>query len=245
MSRAKLIAGWLIIVIVTADGIYRAFTAETTAKLQGGLGVALLGAAFLAGLIWSVLPRKAASKFAMSEIGDVVVFARHPFSVVAVSIFLATVALGLFFMERAGIHTHRAWLASVGKWIFAVFAVLSLILPWRITLRLTPQSLDHSPWPVIPWTEIRKLSRKSSAGHDAIVLHLREPEKFRSRGWLKRLLGGAGRNTGKPDFVILPFLVGGDTDRIAREISRRILAFGVSRAAASNDILPNTSSEAP
>lgn len=229
MNTAKMVACYVILGLLAGYGLYGGLTADTISEMKGGFGIALLVLPLLcAAALFQHQRRKLASKPAFSEIQDDLIFTRFPAPTWVVPAILALMALSFLLLGQSGIFVRQPWLASAGMWGCGGLALLLLILPWKVVLRLSPRGLDHTMFRVgtIPWSEIRDVKRKTDGGYDVVVLDLRTPEKFRSTPILRRLFKGLDRRARAAGFVIMPFLIGGEADHIAWEISRRINAFG-------------------
>lgn len=232
---------------ILAVGLYWAVTADDSTGVQGGLGLAILGATILVSLIARPVWRKRATRRRASQnVRDVVVFG-YP-----MSRYLARAAgcsaLAVSFHLLAQVSERKSWLLSAGFWVIAGIALLALVaMHARTRLGLSPQGLDYSRLKVgvIPWHDIRGLRLAGEERDEGMVLDVVMRE--RPTHFMERLLRGLDRTTPLSEFAITPAMFGETSELVADEINRRIKAFGKTRTSLDRqqDSPQETPTEAP
>lgn len=216
---------------ILAVGLYWAVTTDDSKDMQGGLGLAILGATILVFLVVRRVRRKRATRRTLSQdVRDVVLFGYPMSRYLARAASFAALAVSFHLMSQVyDVSESKPWLLTAGFWVFAGLVLLALIeMRARARLSLSPQGLDYSWFRVgmIPWHDIRGLRLTGSHRDEMIALDVVARERDRYPSLRERLFGSFDRSPLGSEFAITTKSFGEKTELVADEIKRRIEAFG-------------------
>jgi hypothetical protein len=237
MKKGSLIAGYILLVAMFFGGVYSAVTGTQLAPGYDGIGVALFSGLVLAAAVWTQSRKTAAVAGVNTKATDVLVFVMP----VRKRLMAATLLTGLsaaFYLLMQSAPERKLWFFQAGFALFAALALVAVLTIGRqVSLTLTREGLDYTPFRVglILWRDIRGFQIKRLRYFDSIALDIVAPERYRSRHILRRILGA--------HFDVSPTIFGQDTEWLASEIKKRIVAFGPRARELSSSF--NTSTEAP
>lgn len=235
MKTALNILACLVMSGLFAFGIHAAVTADDTRGVQEGLALALFGGTLsVATMVWIVRQRSIGRRAVSSNVNERLLLQRSKsFKLAGVAMF-TLLALSFYLFDQAGSASERrAWLVPAGMWLFVGIALCALLMMFKsITLKLSPEGLDYSPFAVgvIAWRDVRGLQLRTLGRSELIVLDVSGPEKYKTTHRIRRMSLGLDRRVLGSEFAILAESVAERGDLIADEIRRRIVAFGDGRA---------------
>ena len=240
MKKLSLTAGYVLFAGMFVTGIYSAATGTQLVPGYDGIGIALVSGLVLAAAVWMRFKKTTAAMGVDGKATDVLVLAVPLRKRVVTAMLLIVLAVAFYLLMQSA-PERRLWFFQASFALFAVLALIAVLaIGRRVSLTLSREGLDYTPFRVglIAWRDIRGFRIKRTRYLDAIVLDVVAPERYRSRHILRRILGA--------HFEVSPTIFGQDTEWLASEIKKRIVAFGPrSRASREPSTSYEMSTEAP
>jgi len=203
---------------MVVSGIHAAVTGNQLVPGYDGLGIALFGGAMLAAAVWQQVGKVAHPDRPSSSATDVLILIQPVRKRMVMAALFVIVAVASYRLFRSSPDRLLFQAAFV---VFGVMALVAMLaVGQRVSLTLTREGLDYSPFRVglISWRDIRGVQIKRLRYFDTITLDVVAPESYRSRHILRRIFGAR--------FDVSPTIFGQDTEWVASEIKKRIVAFG-------------------